>query len=209
MPVRCGQGEFFFYRGEIVFDLREVEQEEVAMETIESVEGFVPLTLQRFHRNENAYLNRALALGVLNHFLDSRSLDVFEEKIVRADYRRLLYGQFGKIKTNFELEFKTTKGSRPINRGFQFEMDLVLENEDEIIIFEAKQGSKARENFVLLQLYYPLVYLSAITQKQKRIRTIFIDIESKEQEVYRLTEFCFCDGCFDEVEVLKSVVYWS
>jgi hypothetical protein len=209
MPVRCGQGEFFFYRGEIVFDLREVEQEEVAMETIESVEWFVPLTLQRFHRNENAYLNRALALGVLNHFLDSRSLDVFEEKIVRADYRRLLYGQFGKIKTNFELEFKTTKGSRPINRGFQFEMDLVLENEDEIIIFEAKQGSKARENFVLLQLYYPLVYLSTITQKQKRIRTIFIDIESKEQEVYRLTEFCFCDGCFDEVEVLKSVVYWS
>jgi len=32
-------------------------------------------------------------------------------------------------------------------------MDLVLENRDEIIIFEAKQGKKAREDFVLLQLY--------------------------------------------------------
>jgi hypothetical protein len=86
-------------------------------------------------------------------------------------------------------------------------MDLVLENEDEIIIFEAKQGSKPRENFVLLQLYYPLIYLSSISKKQKKIRTIFIDIESKEQECYRLTEFLFCDGCFDEVEVLRSVLY--
>jgi len=45
------------------------------------VEGFMPLTLQEFHRNENAYLNRALALGVLNHFLDSKSLEVFEERV--------------------------------------------------------------------------------------------------------------------------------
>ena len=30
MPIRCGQGEFFFYRGEIVFDLREVEHEAVS-----------------------------------------------------------------------------------------------------------------------------------------------------------------------------------
>ncbi len=168
----------------------------------------MPLTLQEFHRNENAYLNRALALGVLNHFLDSKSLDVFEERVERQNYRRLLYGQFGKIKTNFELEFKTTKGSRPINQGFQFEMDLVLENEDEIIIFEAKQGKKPRENFVLLQLYYPLIYLSAITKKQKKIRTLFIDIEThQEQERYRLIEFCFVDGCFDEVEVLRSISY--
>jgi hypothetical protein len=168
----------------------------------------MPLTLQEFHRNENAYLNRALALGVLNHFLDSKSLEVFEERVERQNYRRLLYGQFGKIKTNFELEFKTTKGSRPINQGFQFEMDLVLENEDEIIIFEAKQGKKPRENFVLLQLYYPLIYLSAITKKQKKIRTLFIDIETyQEQERYRLTEFCFVDGCFDEVEVLRSIRY--
>jgi len=105
------------------------------------------------------------------------------------------------------MEFKTTKGSRPINKGFQFEMDLVLENRDEIIIFEAKQGKKAREDFVLLQLYYPLIYLLAITQKKKKIRTIFIDIETGEHEHYRLTEFLFRDGCFDEVEVLKSVLY--
>jgi hypothetical protein len=29
MPVRCGQGEFFFYRGEIVFDLMVLEYDEV------------------------------------------------------------------------------------------------------------------------------------------------------------------------------------
>ena len=207
MPVRCGQGEFFFYRGEIVFDLRGVEYETVSIESIEKVECFVPLTLQDFHRNENAYLNRALALGVLNHFLDSKELKVFEKSIERKNYRRLLYGQFGKIKTNFELEFKTTKGSRPINRGFQFEIDLVLENENEIIIFEAKQGAKTRENFILLQLYYPLIYLSNITKNQKKIRTIFIDIETNKNDKYRLTEFYFHELNFDSVEVLRSWVY--
>jgi hypothetical protein len=35
MPVRCGQGEeFFFYRGEIVFDLRVLEYDEVLVENI-------------------------------------------------------------------------------------------------------------------------------------------------------------------------------
>ncbi len=34
MPVRCGQGEFFFYRGEIVFDLRALEHDEVLVENI-------------------------------------------------------------------------------------------------------------------------------------------------------------------------------
>lgn len=146
-------------------------------------------------------------MGILNHFLDSKSLEVFEEVVVREDYRRLLYGQFGKIKTSFELEFKTTKGSRSINKGFQFEMNLVLENESEIIIFEAKQGVKAREDFVLLQLYYPLIYLAKITQKKKKIRTIFIDIEKSDREYYRLTEFVFHDFCFDNIEVLRSLVY--
>lgn len=207
MPIRCGQGEFFFYRGEILFDLRLLSYREVPIDTIESVEAFIPLTLHEFHRNENAYLNKALAMGILNHFLDSNDLELYQEKIVRGDYRRLLYGQFGKIKTNFELTFHTTKGSRVINAGFQFEMDLVLENESEIIIFEAKQGRKPRESFVLLQLYYPLIYLSEITKKKKKIRTVFIDIVGEERETYRMTEFVFWEGCFDRVEVVRSLVY--
>jgi len=207
MPIRCGSGEFFFYRGKIIFDLTVLKYDIVLIDKIENAETFIPLTLQKFHRNENAYLNKALSIGILNHFLDSKSLEVFEEVIVRDNYRRLLYGQFGKIKTNFELEFKTTKGSRPTNKGLQFEIDLVLENKDEIIIFEAKQGTKARENFSLLQLYYPLIYLSAITKKKKKIRTVFIDIETEDEECYRLTEFLFCDEYFDKIMILKSVIY--
>ena len=83
MPVRCGQGEFFFYRGEIIFDLTILEYDQVLTSKIESVETFMPLTLQKFHRNENAYLNKALAMGILNHFLDSKSLKVFEEVVIR------------------------------------------------------------------------------------------------------------------------------
>ena len=143
-----------------------------------------------------------MAVGIINHFIDNKKeLHLFKKTIQNKNYRRLLYGQFGKIKTNFEMEFKTTKGSKTINKGFQFEIDLVLENKDEIIIFEAKQGSKWRDSFSLLQLYYPLVYLAKITKKQKTIRTIFIDIITKDSQSYKLTEFVFVNYNFDDVEI--------
>ena len=121
---------------------------------------------------------------------------------------RLLYGQFGKIKITNPLQFATSKGSKPINSGFQFEIDLVLEDRDEIIIFEAKTGNKPFSDFSLLQLYYPLIYLRSIIQESKPIRTIFIDITSAQnRETYRLLEVYFKDDMFDEVEVLSACEY--
>jgi hypothetical protein len=155
-------------------------------------------------------LNKALATGIINNFIDSDQLTVFAQELKFENYRRLLYGQFGKIKTNFELEFKTTHGSKKINKGFQFEIDLVLENEDEIIIFEAKQGLNARTTFILLQLYYPLIYLSKITNNKKKIRTIFIDIISNalNDEIYQLTEFNFTNLEFDNYKIVKNCKYY-
>ena len=92
--------------------------------------------------------------------------------------------------------------------GFQFLVYLVLENQDEIIIFEGKAGDKLFSNFSLLQLYYPLIYLRSIIQEAKPIRTIFIDITTrKNSESYRLLEVCFHEELFDEVEVLSSCMY--
>jgi len=103
------------------------------------------------------------------------------------------------------LQFDTNKGSKSINSGFQFEIDLVLENKDEIIIFEAKTGDRPFHNFSLLQLYYPLIYLRSIIQEPKPIRTIFIDITTvDDSEAYRLVEIHFKDDMFDQVEVLSA-----
>lgn len=206
-PIRCGQAEFFFYKGEVIFDLKSISFTNVSINKFDSIEEFVPLTLEDFHKNENAFLNKALAVGIINHFVDTKELHLFKKSIHNKNYRRLLYGQFGKIKTNFEMEFKTSKGSKILNTGFQFEIDLVLENKDEIIIFEAKQGSKFRESFSLLQLYYPLIYLAKITKNKKKIRTIFIDIATKDSENYRLTEFVFVEQNFDDVKIVKSLEY--
>jgi len=206
-PVRCGQGEFFFFKGNIICDLEELIFIDFDIKNIKHIDDFIPLTLEKFHKNENAYLNKALAIGVINHFLDSNDLSIFEKEIQVQNYRRLLHGQFGKIKTNFELEFKTLKGSKTINKGFQFEMDLVLENKNEIIIFEAKQATKERKSFSLLQLYYPLIYLKKITNDKKKIRTIFIDVISTEKEIYKLTEFKFSNTNFDDISILKSNKY--
>jgi len=209
MPIRCGQGEFFFFKGQIYFDLKDIEFISFSINNLISTDDFIPLTLKDFHKNENAYLNKALAIGIINHFVDNNNLSLFKRDLNNKTYRRLLYGQFGKIKTNFELEFKTKYGSKTINKGFQFEIDLVLENKDEIIIFEAKQGKKERTSFSLLQLYYPLIYLYKITNNKKKIRTIFIDIisNSTTNDIYKLTEFYFKNCEFDNYKILKSYEY--
>jgi len=121
---------------------------------------------------------------------------------------RLLFGQFGKIKITNPLQFKTSKGSKTINSGFQFEIDLVLENRDEIIIFEAKTGNKPFTDFSLLQLYCPVIYLRSVIVDPKPIRTIFIDITTvNDKEAYRLIEIHFKNDMFDDVEVLAACEY--
>ena len=209
VPVRAGPAEFFFYKGEMFFDLESINFKKIDTGKINSVESYIPVTLKaNFQRNENAYLNKAIALGYINHFVDDVGLTVFEHEIETKTHKRLLYGQFGKIKITNPLQFKTSKGSKSINSGFQFEIDLVLENRDEIIIFEAKTGNKAFKNFSLLQLYYPLIYLRSILQEPKPIRTIFIDITTTQNsETYRLLEIYFKDDMFDEVEVLSACEY--
>jgi len=209
VPVRAGPAEFFFYRGRVFFDLENVNFVNVDTGKINPIESFIPITLKaKFQRNENAYLNKAVALGYINHFVDGIGLAVFEHEITTKKYKRLLYGQFGKIKTTNPLQFKTRKGNKTIKPGFQFEIDLVLENKDEIIIFEAKTGSEPFKNFSLLQLYYPLIYLRTIIRESKPIRTIFIDITTVgEKENYRLLEVCFKDDNFDDVEIVNAFKY--
>ncbi|KYJ87552.1 DUF6997 domain-containing protein [Sulfurovum riftiae] len=209
VPVRAGPAEFFFYKGVVFFDLESIVFENIDTEKIAPIESYIPVTLKaKFQRNENAYLNKAVALGYINHFVDDGELSVFEKEIETGNRKRLLYGQFGKIKLTDPLQFKTTIGSKTVNPGFQFEIDLVLENKDEIIIFEAKTGGRPFKNFSLLQLYYPLIYLRSIIKEPKPIRTIFIDITTvNDSETYRLLEVRFNNDMFDEVEVSAACEY--
>jgi len=63
-------------------------------------------------------------------------------------------------------------------------------------------------NFSLLQLYYPLIYLRSIIEEPKPIRIVFIDITTtNDTESYRLLEVRFNDDRFDEVEVVSACEY--
>lgn len=209
MPIRAGQAEFFFLKGDVFFDLADYSFSNCPTDSIESLEDFFPATLHAdFQRNENAYLNKAMALGYINHFIKSDALHVLKREIATQRRTRLLYGQFGKIRTTVPFRFATSAGSRPINPGFQFEIDLVLESPTEIIIIEAKCGSKLVTSFSLLQLYYPLIYFRSVLKEQKKIRTVFIDIVTDgKQEAYRMLEVAFEGERFDMVRVLKDAVY--
>jgi len=210
IPIRCGESQFFFYKGNIFFNLKLIDFISINLNIIEPIYNFIPITLKsKIPRNENAYLNKSIALGIINHFVKNKDLKPIEYKL---ENERLLYGQFGKIKTINNLEFKTSKGNNHIKKNFQFEIDMVLENKEEIFIFEAKLGQKTHENFSLLQLYYPYIYIKYILDQNKienkKIRTIFIDIETNEdKEIYKLLEIEFLNGNFDEVKVLKKYEY--
>ncbi len=198
MPIRSGQGCFFFYKGTIFFDLKNIEFLSINKNKLQPVCEFTPLTLNvDFQRNENAYINKAVALGIVNHFINS-------DKV-------LLHGQSGVIKLTQNLDFKTSQGTKQTNSGLLFEVDMVLETEDEIVIIEAKKPTKKfTEEFSLLQLYYPLIYFSKITNNEKKIRTIFMDIlVTGSKEEYRLLEIEFIDGLFNTCKVQKSFLYSS
>jgi hypothetical protein len=209
MPIRSGSGEFFFYRGNIIFNLEKIDFKQINKSEVSKIDSFIPLSLKvDFQKNENAFLNKAVAFGIINHFVENRKLKILEKELHNKNSSRLLHGQFGKIKTTFDLNFKTSKGCKIINSGFQFEMDLVLESEEEIYIFEAKSGKESTKSFSLLQLYYPLIYLEFITIYRKKVRTIFIDITIKNNiETYKLIEFEFKKSYFDEIEIIKSYQY--
>lgn len=96
-----------FFKGDIFFNLDELICSNIDIKCLVQTDSFVPLTLKNFHKNENAYLNKALAIGIINDFVDNDNMTVFQQQLT---YRRLLYGQFGKIKTSFDLEFKTSFG---------------------------------------------------------------------------------------------------
>lgn len=208
-PVRSGQGKFFFYNKEIIYTINENDFEFVDLSKIKKIDSFIPETLRNnILRNENLFLNRAVAYGIINHFVEEEKIKVFKKEIINKSYKRLFYGQFGKLKTNKTIDFKTSNGFRKIEKGFQFEVDLILESENEIYIFEAKQDKiNKRKTFSLLQLYYPLIYLNTFI-KDKPIRTIFIDINSEEgKDSYRLLEIKFENNCFDLVKKVKAWKY--
>jgi len=210
-PIRSGQAAFFFYKGEIFLNIKDIKFDEITKNNIMPLEDFIPKSLEvKFQRNENAYLNKAVALGIINHFIDIyEPLNILKTEIKTKKYTRLLYGQFGKIKLIDPLIFKTTKGNKVIEPGFQFEIDLVLENSKELFIIEAKCGEKERENFSLLQLYYPLIYFKSLIKNGKRLRTIFIDIvETYNKEYYKILEINFENDLFDKVNIIKSCKYF-
>lgn len=198
-PIRGGKGSFFFYKGDIFFDLTELEVIKKEINEVKPKEKFFPLTLElEIEGNENAYLNKAYALGLINDFTE-------EEK-------KLLYGQFGKIKITKNLEFKTSKGKKLLESGLQFEIDLLLESSSTIYIFEAKLSIKPRKDFCLLQLYYPLIYVKSLLEgsnQKKTIKTVFVDIikNKKNNEEYKFVSINFENLNFDKVFVEKAIIY--
>jgi hypothetical protein len=79
--------------------------------------------------------------------------------------------------------------SRPIPvNSVQFQVDGLFESKDEIVIVEAKAGT--RDDFIIRQLYYPYRHYAA--EHDKTIRTVFY-IYDEGTGVNYLWEYSFDD----------------
>lgn len=88
VPVRAGQAEFFFYKGRAFLDLDSISFKKINTSKINTIESYIPATLKaKFQRNENAYLNKAIALGYINHFVNDGELAVFEQEIETGNHK--------------------------------------------------------------------------------------------------------------------------
>ena len=101
--------------------------------------------------SERVYLDYAFSSGLLAKVTGVNNLNI----------------SFGDKRTTPSFSFKVNRSSTSVDRA-QIEIDAVYENEDEIVIVEAKIGIP--NTFDIKQLYYPL---RTFHGRKKRIRNFF------------------------------------
>lgn len=130
------------------------------------------LTTRHGGSGEDPHLLHAYNTGLLSKFTD------IDELYQTTAGRR------------YSTEFEFCVGdSRPLRvNSVQFQVDGLFEGPDDIVVVEAKAGS--RDDFITRQLYYP--YRHYRKEANKSIRTIFF-IYDEDEETYSLWEYGFSD----------------
>lgn len=135
--------------------------------------------------SERVYLDYAFSSGLLAKVTGANNLNI----------------SFGDKRTTPSFSFKVNRSSISVDRA-QIEIDAVYENEDEIVIVEAKIGIP--NTFNIKQLYYPL---RTFHGRKKRIRNFFFCFDP-DHKTYLFWEYRFNSyKDFESIELVKCSRY--
>jgi hypothetical protein len=135
--------------------------------------------------SERVYLDYAFSSGLLAKVVGVNNLNI----------------SFGDKRTTPSFSFSVNGSDVSVNQA-QIEIDAVYENEEEIIIVEAKIGIP--NTFNIKQLYYPLRTLYG---RKKRVRNFFFCFDP-DHKIYLFWEYRFrSHQDFESIELVKCTQY--
>lgn len=145
LPI--GKGKYVIGKLKTHFDL--VPKEAIEPKIMKLPQEFSSIDTKKI-TSESVAINVAFASGMIDDLLESRNMD--------KSYLTIT-GRMGSKKLNFNIDSKI-KGEPPyeINvENSQIEIDSAFENQEKIIIIEAKINEKT--DFIVRQLFYPYLFL--------------------------------------------------
>lgn len=163
--------------------------------------------LNQFDTSESNILSVANNQRILHHFLFGKDTELADVNIIKRPKTYFPH----RTKTSFEYSvgnFATVKLS-----SIQIEIDLTIEYQGTVGVFEAKNGKP--DSFSVYQLYHPFLYFHNANQHKTvdgRIKEILcvylVRQKQKNGDVLKLWEYTFSEPTdITSMKFIKSVAY--
>lgn len=175
--------------------------------------------LNEYNNSESNILSVANNQGILHHFLffdECKLLEEFRNNISGLSSAVFMHEKWihsywidnRSVKTYFPHRTKTTleyhfNDQEIVAKNQQIEIDLTLEYDGMICVFEAKNGTP--EDFNICQIYHPFLYYYNSGLKIKQIKCVYLvrNIDSLKLWAYTFEE----PKRLDSIKFLKSCEY--
>jgi len=199
--IHIGSGNHKFIKGiDKVYHNFEPIQEKIDWEYKKSL-------LNQYNTSESNILSVANNQRILHHFLFGKDTEFDDVDILKRPKTYFPH----RTKTSFEYYFG--KGTKMELKNIQIEVDLTIEFQGNIGVFEGKNGKP--DSFSLYQIYHPfLYYYNANKQKElegkiKKIYCVYVVREKgKENDTVKLWAYTFENPLdITTIKFIKSASY--
>jgi hypothetical protein len=199
--VHIGNGNHKFVKG-----IDKVYHEfETINETIDW--NYKKSLLNQYNSSESNILSVANNQRILHHFLFGKDTEFCDVDIIKRPKTYFPH----RTKTSFEYSFGKNEQLKLTN--IQIEIDLTIEFQGKIGIFEAKNGTP--DNFSVYQIYHPFLYYynagqdSKLKGKIKEISCVYVVRESKPAfDTIKLWNYTFAKPYdITSIQFIRSAAY--
>jgi hypothetical protein len=199
--IHIGSGKHKFIKGiDKVYHNFEPIQEEINWEYKKSL-------LNQYNTSESNILSVANNQRILHHFLFGKDTEFEDVDILKRPKTYFPH----RTKTSFEYYFG--KGTKMELKNIQIEVDLTIEFQGNIGVFEGKNGKP--DSFSIYQIYHPFLYYynankqNELKGKIKNIYSVYVVREKgKENDTIKLWAYTFENPLdITTIKFIKSASY--